>query len=344
MSEVTIALDVMSGDHGVVVTVPAAVKVLKYHPHLNLLLVGDQVVVRQALQDCGVSESDRLRIHHASEVVEMSDTVSYALRKKKGSSMRVTVNLVKQEVAQACVSAGNTGALMATARFVLKTLPGVDRPAIITAFPTRDGGVTYMLDLGANVDSNAEHLYQFAVMGSAMVAAVNQLDNKPRIALLNIGEEDIKGNEQVKAAAALLAGSPAINYVGYAEGNDIFTGIADVIVCDGFVGNIALKACEGAAKLIAHHLKAAFMQNAYTKFIGLFTKPILRTLAKTTDTGRYNGASLLGLQGIVIKSHGHAGIDAFANAIEEAVREVESNIPQRIKDEVALLLNEGGNG
>ena len=249
--------------------------------------------------------------------------------------MRVAINLVEDGTADACVSAGNTGALMATSRFVLKMLPGIDRPAIITHLPSMNGH-TYMLDLGANVDSAAEHLRDFAVMGAELVKAVTNIEN-PKVALLNVGAEEIKGNEQVKQAALLLAQTD-LNYVGYAEGDDIYVGDIDVIVCDGFVGNISLKSSEGVAKMISHSIKQAFKANIYTKIAALFAAPILRCLKQTFDPGRYNGASLLGLRGIVIKSHGGADAVAFAHAIDIAVREVEKQVPEAISSRLEAIL------
>lgn len=329
---VRIALDAMSGDLGLKATLPAARQALKQHPNIELILVGDETQLREQ-----VGAEPRLIIHHASQVVEMHDLPSKALRQKKDSSMRVAINLVKSGEAQACVSAGNTGALMATARFVLKTLPHIDRPAICTALPTMTGH-THVLDLGANVDSSAKHLLQFAVMGSVLTTAVDNLPN-PRVALLNIGEEEIKGNEQVKEAAQLLSSKP-INYIGFVEGDDIFKGTADVIVCDGFAGNVALKSSEGAAKMIIHYVKRAFSQNLLTKLAALISLPVLKSLKNQIDPRRYNGASLLGLQGIVIKSHGGADALAFTHAIHEAVLEVEKNVPTRITDQLSTILGE----
>ncbi len=263
----------------------------------------------------------------------MDESPAQALRAKKDSSMRVAINLVKQGEADACVSAGNTGALMATARFVLKTLPGIDRPAICTTLPTVHGH-TRMLDLGANVDSKAEHLLQFAVMGSVL-ATVNGID-QPRVGLLNIGEEDIKGNEQVKEAVRLLAASD-LHYIGFVEGDGIFLDEVDVVVCDGFVGNVALKSSEGVAKLIRHYMTQEFKRNPLTRLAGLVALPVLRALGRKIDPRRYNGASLLGLQGIVVKSHGGADALAFANAIQVAMLEAERKVPQQIDAHLAAL-------
>lgn len=251
--------------------------------------------------------------------------------------MRVAINLVKEGVAQACVSAGNTGALMATARFVLKTLPGIDRPAILTTLPTIKGH-THMLDLGANVDTSAEHLFQFAVMGAVVAESIDGRPS-PSVGLLNIGQEEIKGNEQVKQAHLLLDGS-TLNYGGFVEGDAIYKGTVDVVVCDGFVGNVALKTSEGVAQMIAHFLRESFQDNVFTRLAGLLAMPVLRHLRDRIDPRRYNGASLVGLQGIVIKSHGGADAVAFANAIGVAVRQVNVNVPQRISKQLAFHLNE----
>lgn len=327
----------MGGDHGPSITIPAALEVLNKHAHLRLILVGDKDALAYYLKSHSY-DKERLVIQHASQRVEMDEPPSQALRTKKDSSMRVAINQVKEGKAEACVSAGNTGALMATARFVLKTLPGIDRPAIISTFPTMNPNKNMrMLDLGANVDSSAEHLVQFAIMGMVLAKAVDNIEN-PRIYLLNIGEEEIKGNEQVKQTASLLANSKALNYVGYIEGDAIYQGDADVVVCDGFVGNVALKTTEGVAIFISRLIKEAFMRNALTKLIGLITKPVLKSFIKRIDPSRYNGATFIGLQGTVIKSHGGANATAFARAIEEAMTEVEKNIPERIRFEVEQLL------
>lgn len=329
----------MGGDHGPSITVPAALEVLARYPNLHLILVGDTAVLQQLLLGSRAKyDSNRLTIHHASQRVEMDELPSQALRTKKDSSMRIAINLVKESKAQACVSAGNTGALMATARFVLKTLPGIDRPAIVSTFPTITGKKNMrMLDLGANVDSRAENLFQFAVMGSVLASAIDNTET-PKICLLNIGEEEIKGNEQVKQTAQLLIQSKLVNYTGYIEGDAIYDGDADVVVCDGFVGNVALKTSEGVARLINKSIKEAFLSNVFTRLAGLIAMPVLKSLIKRLDPARYNGATFVGLQGTVIKSHGSANIPAFAHAIEEAIVEVEKNIPQRIRHEVEQLL------
>lgn len=339
--DITIAIDAMGGDHGVTVTVPAALDMLRRHKHLQLILVGDETLIQEQIASHHrKADANRLKIQHASQHITMDESPSKALRNKKDSSMRVAINLVKEGAAAACVSAGNTGALMATARFVLKTLPGIDRPAIITALPTYD--VTKevrVLDLGANVDSCADHLYQFAVMGSVLVSAIKGIPN-PKVSLLNVGEEEIKGNDQVKRTAQLLSESKNVNYIGYIEGDDIFKSIADVVVCDGFVGNIVLKAIEGALKLLGYHIKKELKKSWYARFIALISIPILRSFKKKLDPDRHNGASLIGLQGIVIKSHGGANQQAFVTAIEEAILEVEKNVPQLIGERVSMMLEE----
>ena len=333
----------MGGDHGLSVVVPACVRAARNNPNLHMILVGDQHQVVKHLQKNGISLSHSLNqqfsIEHASEVVAMDELPSHALRNKKDSSMRVAINLVKEGKAQACVSAGNTGALMATARFVLKTLPGIDRPAIIAELPTHKGR-TRVIDLGANVDSCAEHLFQFAVMGSALIQALDK-KTKPKIALLNIGVEEIKGNDQVKRTAHMLAECEVMNYVGYVEGDHFYSGEVDLVVCDGFVGNVTLKASEGLAKLMLTVLKESFNQNILAKFIGLLARPALSHLKKRMDPARYNGASMLGLNGIVIKSHGGAGELAFKYAIEEAMSQVENNVVDLVRDQITDFINQG---
>lgn len=330
-----IALDAMGGDHGLTVVIPAAKKALENHLDIALILVGDEQQIRAALDSQQMTESERLQVKHASQIVTMEDSPALALKNKKDSSMRVAINLVKDNQADAVVSAGNTGALMATARFVLKMLPGIDRPAICTVLPSLQGH-THVLDLGANVDSSAEHLYQFALMGSELSKAIDELTS-PRVGLLNIGQEAIKGNEQVKAANALLENSP-LNYIGYVEGDDIYLGEVDVIVCDGFVGNIALKTSEGLAKMISSKLKGSFTRNFLSKMAGFISLPVLNNFRQEIDPRRYNGASLLGLQGIAVKSHGGADSLAFANAISIARTEIIKQVPQRIHKQIAALL------
>lgn len=324
----------MGGDYGPSVVVPAALQTLVRHPALHLILVGDEPVLRQHASSSPTNH--RLTIRHASQQVNMDEEPSQALRFKKDSSMRVAIDLVKSGEAHACVSAGNTGALMATARFVLKMIAGIDRPAIVSTFPTRNGGHMRMLDLGANVDSTAEHLHQFAVMGSVLASAIDNIHN-PSVCLLNIGIEAIKGNELVKQTAQLLEKSQ-LNYKGYIEGDHLYDGKTDVIVCDGFVGNVALKVSEGVAIYIRDTIQETFRSSFFSKVAALMTFPILKSLMKRMDPDRYNGACLLGLQGVVIKSHGSAKINAFSYAIEEAMRQAEKNIPHRIRAEVEQLM------
>lgn len=327
----------MGGDVGPPVTVAAALRALDQYSQLSIILVGDADALQRELSRHGVREDRRMAVRHASQRVEMNEAPAHALRNKKDSSMRVALNLVKDRVAQACVSAGNTGALMATARFVLKTLPGIDRPAICGALPGMYGH-SHVLDLGANVDSSAEDLFQFAVMGAVLTSAVENRE-RPSVALLNIGEEKIKGNETVKRAAQLLAASP-LNYAGFIEGDGIFRGEVDVIVCDGFAGNIALKSAEGVAKMLMHFAREEFTRTAFTRLAGIVSRPVLRGLRRRADPRRYNGASLLGLRGIVVKSHGGADELSFLSAVEEAALEVEKRVPERIAGEVAALLKE----
>jgi glycerol-3-phosphate acyltransferase PlsX len=311
LNNITIAVDAMGGDHGPTVIVPAVLQALDNHASLKLILVGDSEILQQHLQAHQKKNSfdeTRLVIKHSTQLVAMDESPSTALRSKKDSSMRVAINLVKDGTAHACVSAGNTGALMATARFVLKT-----------------------------VDSTAEHLLQFAVMGSVLASAVDNIPT-PKVYLLNIGSEEIKGNEQVKQAAQLLGNLSQLNYVGFIEGNELYKGEADVVVCDGFVGNVALKTTEGVAVFIGTLIKRAFYQNTFTKLAGMIAKPVLKMLIRWINPDHYNGASLIGLKGIVIKSHGGANSHAFANAIAQAMLQVEKNIPSRISAEVERLL------
>ncbi|MEK6805678.1 MAG: phosphate acyltransferase PlsX [Pseudomonadota bacterium] len=332
---VTLSLDAMSGDHGHGVVVDAALSALRKHSELNLILVGDEPTLKQALATRKTRPSARLALQHASEVVEMAESPSKALRGKRDSSMRVAINLVKEGRAQATVSAGNTGALMAMSRFVLKMLPGIDRPAIISAIPSLFGH-THVLDLGANAECNAEQLFQFAVMGSVVASAVLGV-NRPKVGLLNIGEEEIKGNEVIKEAAALVQAS-TLNYIGFVEGDDVFLTDVDVVVCDGFTGNVALKTSEGVAKLIIQFMKDEFNANWFHRAAAVAAFPALSNLKKRMDPRRYNGASFVGLNGTVVKSHGSADALAFANAIGVALREVEQAVPARIAELITALL------
>lgn len=336
---ITIAIDAMGGDHGLSVVIPACIRAVQSNPELNIILVGEQQQIAKHLKKHNASVNHRIDIVHATEVVGMDELPSHALRNKKDSSMRVAINLVKENKAQACVSAGNTGALMATARFVLKTLPGIDRPAIIAELPTAKGR-TRVIDLGANVDSCAEHLFQFAVMGSALIQA---LDHKvrPKIAVLNIGVEEIKGNDQVKCVAHMLTECELLNYVGYVEGDHFYSGDVDLVVCDGFVGNVALKASEGLANLMISVLKESFHQHWWAKCVGLMARPALMHLKKRMDPARYNGATLLGLNGIVVKSHGGANEIAFQFAIEAAMLQVRNNVVDLVRDQISDFINQG---
>lgn len=326
----------MGGDHGLATTAPAALQALRENADLRLLLVGEPEAIRAELKARGGAEGERLAIHPASQVVDMDESAANALRKKKDSSMRVAINLVKEGAADACVSAGNTGAMMATARFVLKTIPGIDRPAICTALP-RLQGHSHVLDLGANVDSPPELLFQFGLMGSVLVSSLEGIAS-PSIGLLNIGVEDIKGNEVVKAAAELFRES-SLNYQGFVEGDEIYMGKADVIVCDGFAGNVALKASEGVAQMIAGIMREEFNRGLLTRLSGLAAKPVLNSLRRRVDHRRYNGATLLGLRGTVVKSHGSADALAFANAVKVAVAEVENNVIDGIRRQLNLTLH-----
>ena len=337
MSGTTIAIDVMSGDHGPQVTVSASKHFLSRHPDVNMILVGDESAIKQQLGNVGAEFKSRLEIQHTTEVVQMDESPALALKKKKDSSMRVAINMVKEGRAQACVSAGNTGALMATSRFVLKTLPGINRPAIVTTLPSKRGHI-HMLDLGANVDSPSELLLQFAVMGSILVKTVENIPS-PTVALLNIGVEDIKGNEVIKQTAKLMKNSN-LNYQGFVEGDSIYTGDIDVIVCDGFVGNVALKSSEGLAQLISSIMREEFQRTWLRKLSAVVAWPVVRAMKRRVDHRRYNGATFIGLNGTVVKSHGGADRLAFAHAINEAYVEANKDLPQRISEELTYWLGE----
>ncbi len=325
----------MGGDFGPAVTVPATATALKKHPDTEFILVGDEEAIVPLVESHGLADDSRITIFHTSEQVEMDDKPSVALRSRRESSMRLAINMVKEGRAGATISAGNTGALMAIARFVLKTLPGIDRPAICGAIPGVNGK-THMLDLGANVDSSSEELFRFAVMGSVLASAVDGKES-PTVALLNIGEEEIKGNDRVKQTALLLEQS-ALNYTGFVEGGDIFKAVVDVVVCDGFVGNVALKSSEGAAQMLADMAREEFTRGWLRKFSALFAKPALTAMRERADPRRDNGASLLGLRGIVVKSHGGADAFSFASAIDVALAEIESDVPSRINDRLEEFL------
>ena len=329
---ITLAVDAMGGDHGPSVTIPASINALSKYDQLHIILVGDKELIQTELQKNKYTNT-RLSIQHASEVVEMDESPQSALKNKKDSSMRVAINLIKEEKVQACVSAGNTGALMATARYVLKMLPGIDRPAIASSLPSQKG-TTYMLDLGANTDCTAENLLQFAVMGAMLVSSVTG-NPKPSIGLLNIGSEDIKGNEVVKQAGELLRRSH-LNFYGNVEGNDIFKGTTDVVVCDGFVGNVALKSAEGIAQLMGRFLTQEFKRNWITKSMAFVSLLVLNRFKKRLDPRRYNGASFLGLKGIVVKSHGGADSYSFFYAIRTAIEESKNNVLENIQKQLEL--------
>ena len=334
---ITIAVDAIGGDHGVPVTVRAVLSALKQHQDISIILTGDEKLVKAELQHQAYNDefSNRLHIEHASEVVTMDEEPMHALRRKRDSSMRVAIDLVRKEKASACVSGGNTGALMAISYHVLRTLPGIERPAIISMLPTVKGH-TYMLDLGANIDSKAEQLFQFAVMGAVLAQTVDNIKS-PRVALLNVGKEAIKGNDQIKAADAMLRVS-SLNYTGYIEGNDLHDDKADVVVANGFVGNITLKAMEGTLSFTMHLIAQEFKRNAWTRFLGLLVKPIFRRIEDSVGVRKYNGASFVGLQGIVIKSHGRANAREFENAIRIARIEAIKQVPKILDKEIEAML------
>jgi phosphate acyltransferase len=331
---IAIALDCMGGDHGAHVTVPAAASFLSHNPEAGVILVGEEKIVRAEMKRAGLLSDPRARVQHASEVVAMDEAVAVALRSKRDSSMRVAVDLVKSGDADACVSAGNTGALMAISRFVLKMLPGVERPAIASMMPTRRGR-TCILDLGANVDCSAVDLLQFAIMGAVLFGVVAQVE-RPSVGLLNIGEEEIKGNEVVKQAGELLKGS-GLNFFGNVEGDDIYKGTTDVIVCDGFVGNVFLKSSEELARMLRDYLREEFTRNWFSKLCSLIALPVINHFRRRVDPRQYNGASLLGLRGIVVKSHGSADSFAFEVAVNRAWDEARSGIIQRISQRMPDL-------
>jgi len=324
----------MGGDHGPSVTVPAALAFLRSHPDANAILVGREDVLRPLVSSHSTEFGARLRMQSATEVVTMDDPPAIAMRTKKDSSMRVSIDLVKAGEASAAVSAGNTGALMAISRFVLKTLPGIDRPAIATVLPSLKGH-TYVLDLGANVDCSAEHLLQFGVMGAMLVAAIEHKD-RPSVGLLNIGEEVIKGNDVVKEAGELLRNS-GLNFYGNVEGNDIYEGTVDVVVCDGFVGNVALKTSEGLAQMIGAFLKEEFKRSMLTKLMAIVALPVLKRFKQRVDHRLYNGAPLLGLRGVVLKSHGSADALAFENALARAAEAASNRLIERISERMASM-------
>jgi glycerol-3-phosphate acyltransferase PlsX len=330
-----LAIDCMGGDFGPPVTVPAALAFLAGHAQSRVILVGRAEAIEAELRRQKGAHRDRLEVRHASEVVEMDDAPSQALKRKKDSSMRIAIDLVKAGDAHACVSAGNTGALMAISSVVLRTLPGIDRPAIVSVLPTVSGGSTYVLDLGANVDCSPEHLLQFGLMGSTLVSAVEHKE-RPTVGLLNIGEEEIKGNAVVKRAAELLRDS-GLNFIGNVEGDGIYNGEADVVVCDGFVGNVMLKTSEGLAQMLGKFLREEFTRSPFRKLLAALAYPVIKAFRSRVDHRRYNGATLLGLKGIVVKSHGSADAFSFGRAIERAAEEVENGVLARITERFAAL-------
>ncbi len=329
----------MGGDFGPRSIVKASLACLTANPSLHLVLVGQSPLIEELIARQQGVDRTRLHVVHASEVITMDERPSQALRGKPDSSMRVALGLVAAGDAQACVSAGNTGALMALSRFVLKTLPGIDRPAMVGAIPTRSG-YCQLLDLGANVDCSAENLYQFAVMGAVAAEVLGM--PRPRVALLNVGTEDIKGNQQVRQAAALLQAAPMLNYIGFVEGDGLYRGEADVVVCDGFVGNVLLKSSEGLATMITDRIEALFTQGVLGRVAGVVALPLFRRLKNDLAPARHNGASLLGLQGIVVKSHGAAGVEGLQSAIQRAVVQVQENLPHRLGLRLEALFQERG--
>ena len=325
----------MGGDFGPHCIVPACISCLAEYPSLHLVLVGQSSLLESLIARYPSVDRARLRVEHAAEIIAMDERPAQALRGKPDSSMRISLELLRSGAAQACVSAGNTGALMALSRYVLKTLPGIDRPAMVTAIPTARGHC-HLLDLGANVDCSAEHLYQFALMGGVAAEALGV--ERPRVALLNLGTEDVKGNQQVKLAASLLQQAQGLNYIGFIEGDGLYRGDADVVVCDGFVGNILLKSSEGLAAMIAARIEALFRASLRARLLGLLALPLLRRLQRELGPVQRNGASFLGLQGIVVKSHGAAAPEAFQSAIRLALAEVRENLPQRLHGRLEHLL------
>jgi glycerol-3-phosphate acyltransferase PlsX len=334
---IKVSIDASGGDFGIPVTVVAGFKALSAFQDLHLVFVGETAAIQAEVDNnpCSKKFAKRFSITHASEVIAMNESPAIALRRKKDSSMRVAINLVKDKTVDACVSAGNTGALMAISRFMLKTIKGINRPAIMGCIPTINGH-THMLDLGANVDSKPETLLEFAIMGSTAVKHTENI-NAPSVGLLNIGEEEMKGNDVIKKTSELLKKSN-LNYVGFIEGDDIYKGAVDLVVCDGFEGNIALKASEGVASMMGHYLKQAFKKNIFTKIIALIATPVLKEFKVSLNPGKYNGASLLGLRGIVVKSHGSADADSFFQAIKAAYLEADAKIIKKIENQVALEL------
>ena len=339
MSRLTLALDIMGGDNGPHIILPAALLALQQTPHLHLILCGPLTLMSQWLSKQLPDIQARISLSDCPEIVAMDEAPVHALRHKKNSSMRRVLDLVENNEADACVSGGNTGALLSMAFYVLKTLPGIDRPALITLVPTMNNGKVYFLDLGANINCDSEVLFQYAVMGSVLAEQIAGI-KQPKVALLNVGSEEIKGNDQVKHTARLLTDSKNINYIGYVEGNDIFSQKADVIVTDGFVGNIALKSWEGLVNFVIQEVKNASQHSWLSKIVAKIAMPIFRGIYVRMKPDQYNGASLLGLRGIVVKSHGNASSEAFLYAIREAIQQVEMQVPDKIKDRIEAVLME----
>jgi len=337
MTDLTLALDAMGGDFGPCITVPAALQALRSNPSLNVILVGDEAQINEYLTNADLATTHRIKIKHTTEVVSMSDRPVHALRHRKQSSMRIALELVRDGHAQACLSAGNTGALMAMSKVLLKTLPGIDRPALVTCLPAVNNTPVYLLDLGANVACDSDTLFQFAVMGSVLSETVDDTTS-PKIALLNVGIEEIKGNDQVQQAGQRLQQTSQVNYTGFIEGDEIYSGNVDVIVCDGFVGNITLKTSEGIARLLIHQLKASLSQGFFVRLLAKMIAPRIHSLLNQMNPDHYNGASLIGLRAIVVKSHGCADETAFLQAINLAVTEAQRRLPQMIEERLESIL------
>ncbi len=328
---ITIAIDAMGGDHGLEVTIPASLTVVDSHHQVKLILVGIETQIREKLGQLNCADRDRISFQPASEIVAMDDPPAFSIRRKKDSSMRVAINLVKDGLADACVSAGNTGALMGTAKFVLGTIRGIDRPAICALLPGISGS-TYMLDLGANVDVSPEILFQFAIMGSQLIESYEGRSN-PSVGLLNIGVEEDKGDETIRAAAELFKNS-SLNYIGYVEADHIFMGDTDLIVCDGVLGNVALKASEGVAQFIQSTIRREFTSSAFSKLSALVSRRTLNAIRNRLDHRRYNGANLIGLNAVVVKSHGGTDTTGFRHAIEYAIKAAGSGLVARISQRI----------
>jgi glycerol-3-phosphate acyltransferase PlsX len=339
LSRLTLALDIMGGDNGPHIIFPAVLTALQQSPHLHFILCGPLPLMSQWLDKQLTSIQTRISLSDCPQLVAMDEAPAHALRHKKNSSMRRILDLVANNQADACVSGGNTGALISMAYFVLKTLPGIDRPALITVVPTINNGKVYFLDLGANINCDSEVLFQYAVMGSVLAEHIANI-KQPKVALLNVGSEEIKGNDQVKKTARLLTDAKNINYIGYVEGNDIFSQKADVIVTDGFVGNVALKSWEGLVKFTIQEVKKASQRNWFSRIVAKIAMPLFRGIYLRMKPDQYNGASLIGLRGIVVKSHGDASSEAFLYAIREAIQQVEMQVPDKIKYKIEAVLME----